>query len=237
MITFIHFLIFTALIFISDASVSFSVARIERRIGSSSSLFRMLFNTTPSYLRRIVLISIIFMAVELIYLNILDNRYFALLPLLIIFLTTARIDSKYYTYGITSAACLLTMIICALTAKTAGVTGRAMLDSPFLIASFVTAMFAISIFDKGRNTGGAMNIAVNLGLNLYVVSVFIPELPYVYSSVIAFGLLYSQFLLHKVYPKFNLFQTMRQSLTIILSASLICFIGNLFWLVFIRGGI
>ena len=236
MIILLHFLIFSTLIFISEAVRNFSIARIERRIGLSSNFFRMFFNITPSYIRKLALIFIVFMAVELTYLNVMDNKYSVLLPLLIIFLTTVRIDSEYYTQGITSAACFLSIIICVLTAKSSGMTGKLMLNSPFLFISFIVAIFAISIFDKNRKTVGAINIAINLALNLYVISAFVPELSYIYSVVLSFGLLYLQFLLHQVYPKFNLFQTMRQSLTILLSASLICFIGNLFWVVFIMGG-
>ena len=237
MMILVHFLIFTILIFISDSAMNFSVARIERRIGLSSNFFRMFFNITPSYIRKLVLIFIVFMAVEFTYLNIVDNKYFVILPLLIIFLTTVRVESEYYTHGITSAACFLSIIICVLTAKSSGLTGKLMLNSPFLFISFIIAIFAISIFDKNRKTVEAINIAINLALNLYVISAFLPELSYIYSAILSFGLLYLQFLLHQVYPKFNLFQTMRQSLTIILSASLICFIGNLFWVVFIMGGI
>jgi hypothetical protein len=166
-----------------------------------------------------------------------DNKYFIILPLLIIFLITVRINSEYYTHGITSASCLLSIVICVLTAKSTGVTSNFILNGPFPFLSFIVAIFAIATLNRDRNNHGAIDIAINLALNLYVISVFMPELHYIYSAALSFGALYLQFLLHKVYPKFNLFQTMRQSLTIIVSASLICFIGNLFWIVFITGGI
>ncbi|MCX6112352.1 MAG: hypothetical protein NTY22_03565 [Proteobacteria bacterium] len=237
MIIIINFLIFSLFIFISDALVTFSTVRLERRIGISSNLLKMIFNITPSYIKKIVPIFIVFMAVQLVYLHITDSKYFIFLTVLIIFLTTVKIGSEPYAHSVTSASCFLSIIICVLTVQSMGTTNRLIINNPFLFVSLVVAIFAISIFNKDKNEAPSMNIARNLALNIYIVSAFIPELSFIYSMVLSVGFFYLQFILHQVYPKLNLFQTMRQSLTILLSASLICFIGSLLWVVFIMGGI
>jgi hypothetical protein len=93
------------------------------------------------------------------------------------------------------------------------------------------------MLNKDAGEHPAMNIARSMALNIYLVSVFISGMPFIYSAFLAMGLFYLQFLVHQIYPKFNLFQSMRQSLTVILFCSFFCFIGNLLWVMFLEGGI
>jgi hypothetical protein len=233
----LNFIVFSLLIFASDALVTFSTVRLERRVGASVTPIFMFFNVLPSYLRNILSIFIVFAAVELAYLHILDSRLFVFMPLLIIFLTTVKVDPVFYTQCITSSAYLLSVVIAVITAQCVGTGSSAIINNPFSFISFVLAVFAIFMFNKNNAEPSSMNIARNLALNIYIVSVFMPEISFIYSALFALGLFYLQFLVQQVYPKFNLFQSMRQSLTVILFASFFCFMGNLLWVMFLEGGI
>ena len=171
------------------------------------------------------------------HLHLLDARYFVFIPLLIIFLTTIKVDSHFYTQGITSSSYLLSIVLGVLTALCIGTRSLVLINNPFSFISFALAVFAISMFNEDKTEPSSMNIARNLALNIYMVSVFMPEVSFIYSALFALGLFYLQFLVHQVYPKFNLSQSMRQSLTVILFASFFCFIGSLLWVIFLEGGI
>jgi hypothetical protein len=123
-----NFFIFSLLIFASDALVSFSVVRLERRSSTPAGIF---FNVFPSYIKKVFSIFIVFAAVELTYLQILDTRYFIFLPLLIIFMTTIKVDSDIYTRGITSSSYLLSIVLCVLTAQSTVASQSVVLSSPF----------------------------------------------------------------------------------------------------------
>ncbi|MEI6079063.1 MAG: hypothetical protein WCQ53_00295 [bacterium] len=224
----INFLMFSLFIFVSDSMAVIFKVRIERRIGVSANFIKMFFNTIPSYLSKIPYIIIVFLAAQIMYTNLLDPKNFIFLPLLMIFITTLRIDSKYYTQGITSASYFLSIAVCILTMQSN--------KGPFSIAALVVSMFAVLMINKSRPESNALSVATNLAINIYLIYVFMPTLPFVYSLAASFIILCAQSLLQQMYPKLGPLPSMRQSLTITLSASVVCFICNLLWGIFFKGG-
>ncbi|MEI6092645.1 MAG: hypothetical protein WCQ47_03065 [bacterium] len=230
------FLIFSFFVFVSNSILSISTIRMERRIGVRSDFIRLFFNILPTYIKNIIMILFLFLATKLLYLEIIDKKIFIFVPLLIFFISKTKLKSQKYTELVTTTACLVSVVICVLTATTFNNSSIKIVEyNPFRLLALVMAMISVYFFNKDKSEPVAVNIARNLALNMYTLYLFIPAIPFIYSTIISFGILYIQFIIDSFIPKLNLFQTMRNSSILLITISLLGFLGNLIWTVLILG--
>ena len=236
MTIFFDFMIFSFFVFASNSLLSIANIRMERRVGSRSDFIKLFFNIIPTYMKNLVIIIILYSLIKTLYLDVINNKIFIFIPLLVFFISKTELLSQKYTDFVTRATCLSCLTICVLTARTFDASNLQILEhNPFYIIALITAFIAVYLFNKDKLEPTSVNIARNLALNMYVLYVFFPSIPFIYSTIISFGTLYVQFIIDKLTPRLNLFQTMRNSLILLTTDSLLGFIGNLVWTILILG--
>lgn len=236
MTIFFDFIIFSFFVFASSSLLNIANIRMERRVGSRSDFIKLFFNILPTYMKNLVIIIILFTITKTLYLEIINNKIFIFIPLIIFFISKTELRSQKYTDFVTRTACLSCIVICVLTARTFNISSFQIVEyNPFRIIALITAFIAVYLFNKDKLEPSSLNIARNLALNMYVLYVFFPTIPFIYSTIASFGILYVQFIVDKLTPSLNLFQTMRNSLIFLITISLLGFTGNLIWTVLILG--
>jgi len=218
--TFFEFIIFSVAILLSGMFLHISRASIERRIGLKNKLALLFVRSIPEYVNDLFIIIILFAAIKI-------SRETTFVSLIIILATKISSRDKSYGYSIFDAVCVVCILSSLIIAMLFKNSEHIAIQNPFTVLSFIVSMISISLFNDNNREAPLADISRNMALNIYLVYIFTPLNNFILISATAILMVYIQFLVKQLTPKFNVFLNIRYSVGILFSLSLLAMLGSI----------
>lgn len=222
---YLEFLIFSVAIFVAHTMIQLSKASIEKRQGLTKRPLKLFISPLPEYINMIFTVLLLFAAVK-----VFNTQIFA--PLVIILATKASYKDKSYGYCVFDAICVLSIISSMIVAMTFNSGEYIILKNPFTVLSFIVSLLSISLFKDNRIDRPLYDISRVLALDIYLIYIFMPMSNFVLVALMAVAVVYLQFFVDQVIPRFDLHQNIRYSFGILFSLAILAVVGNIICIIY-----
>jgi len=220
MINFLEFIFFSIAILVSNSILHISRTSTEKRTGLINRPLLLLVRAIPEYINEILVIIILFIAVKI-------SHEAAFASLVMIFATKISRSDKSYGYNMFDAVCALCVLSSTITVMMFDNSTYIMTNSPFLFLSFIVSTVSITLFNDNSTERPVADISRSLALNIYLISIFTPLHNFGIMIIAGILMIYLQFLIGQLTPRFSVFQNIRYSFGILSFLSLLAVAGSI----------
>lgn len=234
---FICFVVFFVAILFTSLINNYISTRIEERLGLSERPVSAFLGFMPGIIKDFHIIFILAVSVAFIASPSADKALRTLSALMFILITAIPYRKKTYGFTVIKAAGILSILIAIISALFLGdqrVYNNA-IHNPFAFISFLTAVISIPIFNNNPAESKVVNLTRSLALNFLLASLFLGDKGIYMMTIQAVVLNSFEYLLASIFPRINIFHSMKYMLSIVVTCSLIGFTGNILWMIFFKG--
>ncbi|MBN1114347.1 MAG: hypothetical protein JXA66_03320 [Oligoflexia bacterium] len=228
---------YIAALLVSCIVVHNIVIRIEQRIGLGDNFLLLVLRSLHGILIKLPYILLMFFAAHIVVSYSGRNNAFVLLSLFIMISTITPFRARRYGFIVINTSSLLSLIVVSFTAINTLSTGATIIavHNPFTVFSFFLGILLVVIICYDETESVPLNLSRNLSLNIFLASLYVVDNNFMHASVIAFACVIIQYIIRMIMPRLNVHKNMEYSLSIVLTASLLCFVGNIIWLMMLEG--
>jgi hypothetical protein len=210
--------------------------RFEQRIGLTEKPFLLFFKDFPGFLKTFPAIIILFISYYISITEPTSELKTKAFIFLLILITIFPLNIKNYGIPAIKTSALISIIITLFTASSFSNIEYQypFIHNPFTLFSLIIGILVVPILNKNDKETQILNITRNFTLNVFLISLFVIQQNFIIISAISVLIICIQNITKYITPKLNIFQKMQFSLSLTLSCSLLCFIGNLLWLILLN---